>query len=188
MTGYPLRGRDAVLGGLRSVAGGAVLVRGAEGLGKSALLAALRATAGVRVLGVQGLRAERALPLAALQRMFGAALPDGAAVHRLLTTVSMPTLCWVDDAQWVDEESLTALAYAARRLTGHPVGIVLASRDASELFESVELTPLTDDAADALLRDRGVPAGVRPQLVELGGGNPADLVALAESLTPAQAA
>jgi DNA-binding CsgD family transcriptional regulator len=188
VTAYPLRGRDAVLGGLRSVVGGAVLVRGAEGLGKSALLTALRATTGTRILGVQGLRAERAFPLAALHRMFGAPVPDGAAVRRLLTSVSMPTLCWVDDAQWLDEESLAALAYAARRLTGHPVGVVLASREASELFESVELTPLTDDAADAVLRDRDVPAGVRPQLVELGGGNPADLVALAESLTPAQAA
>jgi DNA-binding CsgD family transcriptional regulator len=163
-------------------------VGGAEGLGKSAVLAALRAQPGVRVLGVRGSRAERSLPLAALQRLFGTPVPDGATAHRLLTGMSMPTLCWVDDAQWVDEESLAALAFAARRLPGHPVSMVLASRAPSELFDTVVLAPLTDDAADALLRDRGVPAGVRPQLVELGGGNPADLVALAAALTPAQVA
>ncbi|WP_181776724.1 helix-turn-helix transcriptional regulator [Amycolatopsis pittospori] len=185
---YPLRGRDDLFSGLRSVAGYAVLVRGTEGLGKSALLTELRGIPGVRVLGVRGLRAERALPFGALDRLFGAPVSGGAEAHRRLSEIREPAICWVDDAQWVDAESLAALGFAARRLSGSPVGMVLASRSGSEEFESVELTPLTDDAADLLLRDRGVPAGVRPQLVELGGGNPADLVALAASLTPAQAA
>jgi hypothetical protein len=165
-----------------------VLVHGTEGLGKSALLTALRATPGVRFLGVRGLRAERALPFGALHRMFGVPVSGGAEAHHRLSAISAPALCWVDDAQWIDAESLAALGFAARRLSGYPIGMVPASRSGSEEFESVELTPLTDDAADLLLRDRGVPAGVRPQLVELGGGNPADLVALAASLTPAQVA
>ncbi|WP_414944698.1 LuxR C-terminal-related transcriptional regulator [Amycolatopsis sp. cmx-11-32] len=185
---YPLRGRDDLFGGLRSVAGCAVLVRGAEGLGKSALLTALRATLGVRLVGVRGLRAERALPYGALHRMFGAPVSGGVEARDRLSALSAPTICWVDDAQWVDPESLSALGFAARRLTGAPVGMVVASRSGSDEFETVELTPLNDSAAGLLLRDRGVPAGVRAQLVELGGGNPADLVALAASLTPAQAA
>ncbi|WP_410664990.1 helix-turn-helix transcriptional regulator [Amycolatopsis sp. lyj-84] len=185
---YPLRGRDDLFGGLRSIAGRAVLVRGSEGLGKSALLTALRATLGVRLVGVRGLRAERSLPYGALHRMFGAPVSSGAEARDRLTTLPSPAICWVDDAHWIDPESLAALGFAARRLDGVPVGMVLASRSGSDEFDSVELTPLTDTAACQLLRDRGVPAGVRPQLVELGGGNPADLVALAASLTPAQAA
>lgn len=183
-----LHGRDEVLRRLRSPHGVAVLLRGPSGIGKSAVLTALRATPGVRVLGIAGVRAERALPMAALHRLFGVPVADGAMVHRLLTGVSMPTLCWVDDAQWVDEESLVALAFAARRLGGHPVRMVLAGRAPTELFEELALRPLAPVAADAVLRDRGVPAGVRPQLVELAGGHPADLVALAAALTPAQAA
>lgn len=184
---YPLRGREALFGGLRSVSGNAVLVRGTEGLGKSALLTALRAMTGVRLIGVRGLRAERALPFGALHRMFGTPVSDGADTLGRLSAIPVPAVCWVDDAQWIDAESLVALGFAARRLSGQPIGMVLASLSGSEEFESVELSPLTDDAADLLLRDRGVPAEVRPQLVELGGGNPADLVELAASLTPAQA-
>ncbi len=185
---YPLRGRDDLFGGLRSIAGRAVLVRGTEGLGKSALLTALRATLGVRLVGVRGLRAERSLPYGALHRLFGAPVSSGAETRDRLTTLPSPAICWVDDAHWIDPESLAALGFAARRLDGAPVGMVLASRSGSDEFDSVELTPLTDAAACQLLRDRGVPAGVRPQLIELGEGNPADLVALAASLTPAQAA
>ncbi|MER7859419.1 LuxR family transcriptional regulator [Amycolatopsis japonica] len=185
---YPLRGRDDLFGGLRSAAGRAVLIRGTEGLGKSALLAELRATLGVRLVGVRGLRAESTLPYGALQRMFGASVSSGAEARDRLGAVSAPTICWVDDAHWVDQESLAALGFAARRLAGAPVGMVLASRSGSDEFDSVELPPLSDSAADQVLRDRGVPAGVRPQLVELGDGNPADLVALAASLTSAQAA
>ncbi|WP_410584285.1 helix-turn-helix transcriptional regulator [Amycolatopsis sp. lyj-108] len=185
---YPLRGRDDLFGGLRSPAGRAVLVHGTEGLGKSALLTALRATLGVRLVGVRGLRAESTLPYGALHRMFGASVSSGAEARDRLGAVSAPTICWVDDAQWVDPESLAALGFAGRRLAGAPVGMVLASRSGSDEFDSVELPPLTESAADLVLRDRGVPAGVRPQLVELGDGNPADLVALAASLTPAQAA
>ncbi|HET6286692.1 MAG TPA: LuxR family transcriptional regulator [Amycolatopsis sp.] len=185
---YPLRGRDDLFGGLRSVAGRAVLVHGTEGLGKSALLATLRATLGVRLVGVRGLRAESTLPYGALHRMFGAPVASGAEARDRLGAVSAPTICWVDDAQWVDPESLAALGFAGRRLAGAPVGMVLASRSGSDEFDSVELPPLPESAADLMLRDRGVPAGVRPQLIELGNGNPADLVALAASLTPAQAA
>ena len=186
VTVYPLRGRAELLDRLRSSTGAALLVWGPAGLGKSALLADLRAATDRRVVGVHGLRAERSQPLAALHRMLGPAVTDGAAALRSL--VSRPTWCWVDDAQWMDAESLAALSFAARRLAGHPVGMVLTSRTPTELFDSTPLPPLTAAAADALLRDRGVPLGVRSQLVELGGGNPADLVALASALTPAQAA
>ncbi|WET77273.1 LuxR family transcriptional regulator [Amycolatopsis sp. QT-25] len=185
---YPLRGRDDLFGGLRSAAGRAVLVHGTEGLGKSALLATLRATLGVRLVGVRGLRAESTLPYGALHRMFGAPVSSGAEARDRLGAVSAPTICWVDDAQWVDPESLAALGFAGRRLAGAPVGMVLASRSGSDEFDTVELPPLPESAADLVLRDHGVPAGVRPQLIELGNGNPADLVALAASLTPAQAA
>lgn len=193
MTGFPLRGRESELRTLRELRGGALLVRGEPGMGRSALLAELRAEPGVRVLGVRGVRAERDLAFGGVQRLFGTRVCDGPTAHRLLVELSVPVLCWVDDAQWLDEPSLEVLAFAARRLAGHPVTMVLTSTllppaPVDDLFDTLVLGPLPEAACVALLRDRDVPAGLRPQLVELGGGNPADLVELAAALTQEQRA
>ena len=42
-----------------------------------------------------------------------------------------PLLCVIDDAQWIDDESATAVAFVARRLHAEAVGIVLAVREPS---------------------------------------------------------
>ena len=54
----------------------------------------------------------------------------GAATTALLALVSSqrPLLLLVDDAQWLDSASLEALLFAARRLAGEPVALVLAVR------------------------------------------------------------
>ncbi|TDV57140.1 AAA family ATPase [Actinophytocola oryzae] len=196
--------------------GAGVVVLGEAGMGKSAVLASLVAGAGaMTTLGVRGVPAERDLPFGGLHRLLspvaarfdelpealrdavsGSAdgLPLRCGVYELLCRLATrtPVLCWVDDAQWLDQQSLEVLGFAARRLTGQRVLLVLAARpelshlDAVAGVERLWLPPLPDTACEQLLRDRmgrDVPPGLRAALADLAGGNPLDLVALAESLT-----
>ncbi|ORA31737.1 ATP-binding protein [Mycobacterium aquaticum] len=57
----------------------------------------------------------------------------GLAVLSLFSAIAgtQPLLCLADDAQWVDQASLQALAFVARRLTAEPVGVIFAARAAS---------------------------------------------------------
>jgi DNA-binding CsgD family transcriptional regulator len=215
-----LRGRDTELGRLREVldaarggSGAGVVVLGEAGMGKSAVLETLVAGAdGMTTLGVRGVSAERDLPFGGLHRLLAPrfdelpatlrdavrgsddGLPLRCGVYELLCrfATGRPVLCWVDDAQWLDKQSLEVLGFAARRLIGQRVLLVLAARpelgrhDAVAGVEQVWLRPLSDDACEQLLRDRidrDVPAGLRAALADLAGGNPLDLVELAGALT-----
>ncbi len=201
--GPVLYGRDTELRRLRSLLaaaragdGGCLVLRGEAGMGKTALLESLDVPDDVGALSIGGVRAERELPFAALQRLLPGFDPAGeplrlrCEVHeRLVAGGSL--LCRVDDAQWLDAESLDVLGFVARRLAGHPVALVLAGRP--ELApvagtESLCLGPLPDEACERLLHERPVPAGLRAALADLAGGNPQDLVTLAGSLTPEQLA
>ncbi|OLF15151.1 helix-turn-helix transcriptional regulator [Actinophytocola xanthii] len=214
-----LLGRAAELRRLAALAetGGALLLLGEAGMGKTTILSTVDAT-----VAVSGLLAERDVPFAALHRLLApltdrfplvpaqqaealrdavglAGRPDGfllrCGVHRLLTVLAetAPVRVCVDDAQWLDAESLAVLAFAARRLAGHPVAVVLAARpelarpghDPLAGIPRMWLPPLPEEACERLLP---LPAGVRAVLTELAGGNPQDLLALAESLSPAQLA
>jgi DNA-binding CsgD family transcriptional regulator/tetratricopeptide (TPR) repeat protein len=201
--------------------GAGVVVLGESGMGKSAVLAALATGAGeLTTLGVRGVPAERDLPFGGLHRLLspvaarfdelpealrdavrGTAdgLPLRCGVYELLCRLATrrPVLCWVDDAQWLDKQSLEVLGFAARRLAGQRVLLVLAARPeladhgAIAGVERQWLPPLSDDACEQLLRDRidrDVPPGLRAALADLAGGNPCDLVELARVLTVDQLA
>lgn len=196
--------------------GTGVVVLGEAGMGKSAVLDTLVAGAGaMTTLGVRGVLAERDLPFGGLHRLLapvaagfddlpaplrdavsGSAdgMPLRCGVYELLCRLATrrPVLCWVDDAQWLDKQSLEVLGFAARRLAGQRVALVLAARpelgrhDAIAGVERLWLPPLPDDACQRLLADRidrDVPAGLRAALADVAGGNPFDLVELAGSLT-----
>ncbi|GAB3459696.1 helix-turn-helix transcriptional regulator [Actinophytocola sediminis] len=201
-------------------AGGALLLLGEAGMGKTAVLSTVDAKVAVR-----GMAAERDLPFGALNRLLApltdrfaslpadqadelrrvvglGGVPDAfqlrCAVHRLLVGLAAdgPVCCRVDDAQWLDTESLAVLAFAARRLAGHRVSMVFAARpelvrpghDPMAEIPRMWLSPLPDEACEPLLRQWRVPAGLRAVLTEVSGGNPLDLVSLAAALTPDQVA
>ncbi|CAN3129590.1 HTH luxR-type domain-containing protein [Mycobacterium sp. smrl_JER01] len=102
-----------------------------------------------------------------------------------------PIFCMVDDAHWLDPESLAVLAFVARRLQAESTGLVLASRESPETdmqfagIDRMVLSGLDKLAAVALLR-RSAPDIVDPvvatHIVEATGGNPLALVDLAKEL------
>lgn len=107
-----------------------------------------------------------------------------------------PILCVIDDAQWVDQSSLQALAFVARRLAADAVAMLFATRtshgdtDLIDLPEIV-LTGLDQAAARELLTrvlpgllDERITAGVLAE----AEGNPLALMELHRSMAPAQLA
>ncbi|MGH9209072.1 MAG: helix-turn-helix transcriptional regulator [Acidimicrobiales bacterium] len=102
-----------------------------------------------------------------------------------------PVLCVIDDAQWLDQSSSEALAFAARRLEAEGVVLLAATRD--EPWPGLPALRIggfeSQDAGD-LLRQRGgdVAPEVRARLVDETGGNPLALVELAGSLSAGQLA
>ncbi|MFY1634174.1 ATP-binding protein [Solwaraspora sp. WMMB335] len=170
MTGGQLFGRageqvelDGLLaqaiGDQDSCHGGSLALRGAAGIGKSALVtyAVSRARQlGMRVLATSGVQAEIHVPYGGLHRLLGR-LPgtgrEGLAVALsgsdepghgsfrvsmevldLLVdqAVEGPLLLVVEDAQWLDEASWDVLAFLGRRLAHDPVLMLLAIRDGVE--------------------------------------------------------
>jgi DNA-binding CsgD family transcriptional regulator len=67
-----------------------------------------------------------------------------------------PLACLIDDAQWLDQSSLQALAFAARRLQADRVAVVFCLREGSDVPElaglpELAVTRLRDPDARALL-------------------------------------
>lgn len=93
-------------------------------------------------------------------RALGAAL---LSILRLLAAEA-PVVVALDDLQWVDAMSGSALAFAARRLVDERVGVLVARRDDTESVTlavagtvTVRPRPLDVDEIGELLRHRGWP-------------------------------
>jgi DNA-binding CsgD family transcriptional regulator len=107
-----------------------------------------------------------------------------------------PLLVVVDDLQWLDRSSATALGFVARRLTGLRVGFLAVSRPGTESFSERaglaehELRPLDAAAAASLLGDRSpeLAPRVRQRLLAEAQGNPLALLELPAVLTGPQRA
>jgi len=106
-------------------------------------------------------------------------------------------LCVVDDAHWLDEPSLGALLFVARRLEAEGVVMLLAVRLGEERgleghgLPELMVEGLAPEAATALLAERAgpdLPTVVHERLVGFTRGNPLALVELPGSLTPEQLA
>lgn len=112
----------------------------------------------------------------------------GLAVLSLLAEAAedAPVLCLVDDAQWLDEPSVDALLFAARRLGVERVALLFAARGTQaggddrcgeDRFPAaglpqVGLSRLGRDDALALLAGLDVPAAVRNRVLDESAGNP----------------
>lgn len=146
-----------LVAGLAAGRGGAVVVTGPAGIGKSALLRdtarSVRSAAdeepAVRVAHVVGAAAEQAWPFAGLHlvlsglqaagvldqgrdlagRVAGAQSSYDAArnAQELIGGVTEPVLLLVDDAHLLDVQSREVLGFVARRLSAGPVGMVLVA-------------------------------------------------------------
>jgi DNA-binding CsgD family transcriptional regulator len=106
-----------------------------------------------------------------------------------------PLLCVVDDAHWIDRESVDALTLVAGRLGAEGIVLLFAARE-DEGFDprglpEAELGGLAADAARALLTrhaPRGLTASVADRLVAESAGNPLALVELPGLLSDGQLA
>ncbi|BBH67382.1 hypothetical protein ACTI_40670 [Actinoplanes sp. OR16] len=188
--------------------GAAVVVRGEAGVGKTALLENI-VFGDVRVLRVGGVEQEAHFPYAALHRLLipllsamdvqhALGLDDqppveagsaARAVFQLLAEAGEPVICCVDDAQWIDPESLEALARIAELLPGSPVGLIVAGRHRHIPAQEIEVGGLTGTAGIELLKAVvNVPLDemIAARLVAATGGNPLALHDLARELTPEQ--
>jgi hypothetical protein len=104
----------------------------------------------------------------------------------------------IDDVQWLDRESASALAYAFRRLEGHPVRLIASLRldpalPPSELLEAVgpalttrvHVGPLSSGALHRVIRLHVDRTLTRPALLrvhKVSAGNPFYALELARSL------
>ncbi|MFC8449363.1 AAA family ATPase [Kitasatospora sp. NPDC057223] len=117
----------------------------------------------------------------------------GLATLTLLanSAAEQPLLCVCDDAQWLDEESLTILAFVARRLHADRITLLFAVRDAGtggrlldDLPQAV-LPELTRSDSHALLSQAlsaQVEQGVAERIVTEAAGNPLAIRELAGDL------
>jgi DNA-binding CsgD family transcriptional regulator len=135
----------------------------------------------------------------ALQAAFG--LSEGPEPNRFMiglatltlmseTDETQPLLCVVDDAQWLDQESATALAFVARRLYAERVALLFAIREPTEAkipFEGLaecNVGRLTGEAArEVLVATAGpLPQRVVERVLAEAEGNPLALVEIASDL------
>jgi DNA-binding CsgD family transcriptional regulator len=107
-----------------------------------------------------------------------------------------PTLCVIDDAQWIDLASAAALVFAARRLHAEPVAMLFGVRNSASRFNlkgfpELNLSGLTLTDSYHLL-DSVLPGPldelVKANLIAEAKGNPLALLELHRALTPAELA
>jgi hypothetical protein len=202
-----LRGRDGERERIAAVLadGGALVVRGGPGSGKTGLLAEAD---GPRILRASGTRAEAGLPYAGLQQLLHG-IATGGTLERALAAQPLkphermaaslellellreeaPVAAVVDDAHLLDTASADALAFVARRLEGSGIAVVLAARPGGPAslrdLPELELTPLPEAAARELVPADAAPH-VRDAITALAAGNPLALTELPGMLTGAQ--
>ncbi|TXS44651.1 ATP-binding protein [Streptomyces sp. t39] len=122
-----------------------------------------------------------------------------AGVLSLLEEAGRPhgLLCVVDDFHWVDRASADALLFAARRLDGDAVGLLIATRDTPDTRHTLRDLPqqaLTGLDAEAAATALASWTGTRPsprvagRVTEATGGNPLALRETAALLTDGQLA
>ncbi|NMO53644.1 helix-turn-helix transcriptional regulator [Actinoplanes sp. TBRC 11911] len=193
--------------------GGALVLTGGPGEGKTTLAYAVSTVPGNRrVIAVPGHADESSLPYAATHRLLtrlsecpstprGGVRPHpdagllprdalGAArvVLDRLAAADRPVLLLLDDAHLLDAESRRLFTLVAHRLDGVRAAILATAPAPLPGLPHLRLSPLTRAESRTLLHDRapGLADDVAASLIDLAGGNPAALVELAAALSPRQ--
>src|SRR5918994_1365103 len=220
--GVEIVGRDEELGALDSFLGrkaapgpAALVLEGEAGIGKSTLwLAGVDAARerGLRVLSSRPAEVELGLAHAGLgdllEDTLHGVLHELPAPRRRALEVALlvredkeePVDFAIDDVQWLDPSSASALAFALRRLAETDIRILLARRlgngtAVSELEGALDesrttrlrVGPLSAGALHGILQrqlGRGFARPTPLRLHEASGGNPFFALALARSLGP----
>jgi DNA-binding CsgD family transcriptional regulator/energy-coupling factor transporter ATP-binding protein EcfA2 len=149
------RDREVAALGRAIETGGAVLVVGPFGVGKSTLLAvarALAAEAGATVLEARGSDAERKFAYGVLRQLLGdeAALQPAAVLASLAEIGAQGPLCViVDDLDRADSPSLAALSHVVAHRAN--VAVVAAAESALDGWEVLRPAPLSPDGVRAVL-------------------------------------
>jgi len=132
---------------------------------------------------------------------------EGRAPDRLLVGLAVlslaadraedqPLACLIDDAQWLDQSSLQALAFAARRLVAERIAVVFCLRDGSDVPElaglpDLAVTRLRDPDARALLASAvhgRLDPSVADRVVAETRGNPLAILQYPRRVGPADLA
>ena len=203
VVGEPGIGKTALLRFARARAGGARVLETTGSQGESRLAfaglgdllgpildhlgelpeAQANALSGALALGPAPAPSDRFAAYVATLRLLAAAAEAG------------PILCLVDDAHWLDAESLEAILFASRRLVAEGIAVLIAAREgiSAHLDEAAiprrRLRGLAAEHAAVLVEDH---AGVIPDpaviaaLVDGCAGNPLALIELAGALTAPQ--
>jgi len=107
----------------------------------------------------------------------------------------LPLVCLVDDAQWLDPESLAVLGFVGRRLYADPIGLVFSAREHAGDLTALGGLPTRrlgslDPVSARLVLLEAVPGGLDPRvsarMITETGGNPLALIELARQLTAEQ--
>ena len=151
--------------------------------------------------GIDGLPAPQRQALGSAFGLVDGPPPDrflvGLAALTLLAdaAAARPVLCLVDDAQWLDQVSVEALGFVARRLYADRVGMVFTVREGEEPaallpgLPELTVTGLAEEVAHELLAaSAGAPVDrqVSRQIAAGTAGNPLALVELAGVLSEAE--
>jgi DNA-binding CsgD family transcriptional regulator len=165
--------------------------------------------AGLHRLLLPFTREINALPVlqgTALSAAFGLGSEPAVPAQRLLVSLATLTLlarvaskkgllCVVDDAQWLDRESLEVLAFVGLRIQADGIVMLFGVREPSERevpfdgIPSVLVRGLSPDHANALLASVSrtfIPAPIATQLVIETNGNPLALTELVDELTASE--
>jgi DNA-binding CsgD family transcriptional regulator len=106
-----------------------------------------------------------------------------------------PLLCIVDDAQWLDQDSLSVLALVGRRLEADGVALLFGTRDPDpslavlDGLPMLEIDRLAEPDARTLLRSvvgDDVDPTVEARIIRDTAGNPLAIRELARDLSPSQ--
>jgi DNA-binding CsgD family transcriptional regulator len=131
----------------------------------------------------------------AAQEVDGFAVAAAALTLLSEASAAEPVLCLVDDVQWLDVASVTALTFTVRRIESERVALVFAARDEQPdayRLRGIPVLPLQGLGRDAthelLTANAGqeLPESVESPLVRASAGNPLVMGELIAVLEPAE--